>query len=101
MGSYELTEKTIDQPVRLADNGVRSFIPPTFCFDLLDETGSAIATVSQIVWAEQGISDFEAVGRLESSNLRVTGTISEYESGTQARQSGRRFTIRSVTSDAC
>jgi hypothetical protein len=99
MGSDELTEQRIDQPVKLTDNGVRSFIPPTFCFELHDETGNVIATVSQIIWTEQGASDFEVVGRLESSCLRATGIVSEYEAGPQARQPGRRFAIHGVVSN--
>jgi hypothetical protein len=91
-----VTDQPIDQFVRVVDNGVRSFIPPTFCFDLVDESGALVATVSRISWNARNLSDFDAVTALQSESLGVTGIISEYDAGPQARKSGQGFTILST-----
>lgn len=91
-----MTERRVEQAVRVVDNGVRSFIPPTFCFELRDESRNLVATVSQVIWAEENVADFDALETLRSEGLRATGTISEYDAGPQARRVGRRFTIRNT-----
>ncbi|MFC8447777.1 hypothetical protein [Kitasatospora sp. NPDC057223] len=91
-----MTGQQVDQPVRITDNGVRSFIPPTFCFELHHESGSLVATVSEVLLAARNVSDFEALELLRAEGLRATGTLSEYDAGPQARQAGLRFTIRNT-----
>ncbi|WP_331736456.1 hypothetical protein OG426_54590 (plasmid) [Streptomyces canus] len=90
-----MTEEQVDH-VQVSDNGVRSFIPPTFCFDLTSGSGERIATVSQIVMSD-GTADFEALKTLTRKGLRVSGTVSDYDAGPQARITGRRFVIEETT----
>ncbi len=75
------------------DNGVRSFIPPTFCFELIDASEVLVATVSRVTWHGRGLSDFDATTALQSESLWVTGSVSDYDAGPQARETGRGFTI--------
>ncbi|MDT0443517.1 SAM domain-containing protein [Streptomyces johnsoniae] len=94
-----MTDEAVEQPVSVTDNGVRSFLPPTFCFDLHDRSGILVATVSGVAWPQAGLADFEAVARLTVEGLRATGVVSEYDAGPQARTSGRRFLIRDTTTN--
>src|SRR4051812_47225335 len=92
-----MARQSIDSPVEVRDNGVRSFIPPSFCFELRSRSGDIVATVSQIVLAvpgnTQGDKDFSALDFLSQNGLLAVGNISEYDAGSQAREPGRRFTI--------
>jgi hypothetical protein len=86
----------VDEPVKVTDNGVRSFIPPTFCFDLHNAAGQLVDTVSQVVidvFEQRGLRDFDAVAWLDQSRLWALGSISEYDAGPEARVPGKRFTI--------
>lgn len=84
-----MSARTVPAPVRVIDNGVRSFVPPTFCFELWDEDGNHVATVSQLVMADEDdreLADFEALDALESGRgagdqVRVLGRIDPYEVG--------------------
>ncbi|HLI89524.1 MAG TPA: hypothetical protein VKV37_12600 [Ktedonobacteraceae bacterium] len=89
----------INQPVKVIDNGIRSFIPPCFCFELRDRSNSLVATVSQVALEVEGhprLKDFEVVDLFRQNELWALGTISEYDAGPQARETGRRFTIRQL-----
>ncbi|MDJ1135010.1 hypothetical protein [Streptomyces iconiensis] len=91
-----MTHRTVHTPVRVVDNGVRSFLPPTFCFELWDETGALVATVSQVVLADQDdreMTDFEALGALHGEELRAVGRIDPYDAGPGAPSPGARFTV--------
>jgi hypothetical protein len=87
----------IEFPVEVRDNGVRSFIPPCFCFELRDASGNVVATVSEVVLEVPGqaeqVRDFDAVGFLDRNGLLALGNISEYNAGPQAREPGRRFSV--------
>ena len=89
-----MADQLMDSPVEVRDNGIRSFIPPTFCFDLLNPlTGILVTTVSQLVLGAVGFSqetDFEALEILTRRQLLTTGLISDYDAGPQAREPGRR-----------
>lgn len=87
----------INQPVEVLDNGLRCFIPPCFCFELRGPSGSLVATVSQLVLEAkdyQRLRDFEALDMLHRNELLALGEISDYDAGPEAREKGRRFTIR-------
>ncbi|WP_326806925.1 hypothetical protein OHB04_05390 [Streptomyces sp. NBC_01775] len=107
-----MSARTVPAPVRVIDNGVRSFVPPTFCFELWDEDGNHVATVSQLVMADEDdreLADFEALDALESGRgagdqVRVLGRIDPYEvggtgdavgagGGGEDRDPGARFTV--------
>jgi hypothetical protein len=87
----------VDEPVEVVDNGVRCFIPPCFCFELRGPAGSLVATVSQVVLeieGFEGVRDFEALFALSRAGVLALGTISDYDAGPEARETGRRFTIQ-------
>ncbi|MER5886160.1 hypothetical protein ABT160_20250 [Streptomyces sp. NPDC001941] len=92
----------VDRPVRVVDNGLRSFVPPAFCFELRDAVaGTLIATVSRVVLGGRGagvpaLQDFEAVGHLEATGRAVTGVITPYDAGPSAREPGLCFTTEEV-----
>ncbi len=93
-----MTEGTVERPVRVVDNGRRSFIPPTFCFELRDAASDApVATVSHVVLSHPPRGDFDAVRHLTDEGLAATGVISRYDAGPQAREPGLRFTIHATT----
>jgi hypothetical protein len=91
-----MATRRITTPVEVRDNGVRSFIPPTFCFDLVTVAGDVVDTVSAVVLQAPGrarrLEDFEAVQQLSEDALMALGEVSEYDAGPQARELGRRFT---------
>jgi hypothetical protein len=90
---------TIDRRVVVVDNGVRSFIPPNFCFELRDQDGAIVTTVSRVVLdvpRYSALEDFEALELLGRENHTVTGSVSDYDAGPEAREQGRMFTVRSV-----
>jgi len=91
------TVRRVDQPVKVTDNGIRSFVPPTFCFDLHDASGVLVDTVSQLIMdapEQRGLRDFEALALLDRFGLLAIGLISEYDSGPQAQGvPGKRFSI--------
>lgn len=94
-----MATQSIDSPVEVRDNGVRSFIPPSFCFDLRSSSGGVVATVSQIVLTVRGnLEDFGALDFLNQNELLAVGSISEYDAGAQAREPGRRFTVTGLMS---
>lgn len=86
----------VDRPVRISDNGVRSFLPPTFCFELRDGTDTLVATVSQVLLPERSVADFELLELFAAEKLTATGVITGYDAGAQARVAGRRFTVERV-----
>ena len=89
--------QVIDSPVRVVDNGVRSFIPPTFCFELRDEDENVVKVVSQIVLDREGSGagarDFEALQILDREQSICVGCLSEYDAGPEARELGCRFSV--------
>jgi hypothetical protein len=86
---------SVGSPVELRDNGVRSFIPPSFCFELRDVSGNVVATVSRVILEieDQGehIGDFDALEFLHANRLMALGDVSEYDAGPEAREPGRLF----------
>jgi hypothetical protein len=90
-----MESRSIESPVEVRDNGIRSFIPPCFCFELRDvKSGNIVATVSEVLLEVAGrVRDFDALGFLDKNKLLALGNISEYDAGHQAREPGRRFSI--------
>jgi hypothetical protein len=89
-------EGNVAEPVTVADNGVRSFVPPTFCFELRDGKGELVATVSQIVMPGIELTDFDLITEVTRAGALLTGTITPYDAGPTARRPGSRFTITDV-----
>jgi hypothetical protein len=88
--------RVVDEPVKITDNGVRSFLPPTFCFELRNINGHLVDTVSQLVVVapeQEGLRDFDALALLDRFRLWALGRILEYDAGPEARIPGRRFEI--------
>lgn len=83
----------IDEPVHVTDNGVRSFIPPAFCFDLRDPAGVLAQTVSRLRWDTEALEDFDVVAELERRGAAAVGAVTEYDAGPMARTPGRQFTV--------
>lgn len=93
-----MTAQKVDQAVTVLDNGIRSFIPPNFCFELVDRSGALFAIVSEVVVADNtDIRDFDAVALLEREQAWATGEIEEYDAGPKAQKNGMRFTIRHIS----
>ncbi|MDA0631859.1 hypothetical protein OUY22_00380 [Nonomuraea sp. MCN248] len=83
--------------VRIIDNGLRSFVPPCFCFELRAGPGEGhlVATVSQIVLPtgevlESGFAAGQELG-LEPGAPH-DGFIEPYEAGPRGDR-GARFTV--------
>ncbi|GAA2094095.1 hypothetical protein GCM10009801_61840 [Streptomyces albiaxialis] len=73
---------------------MRSFVPPTFCFELWDEEGRHVATVSRVVVSDPNdreLTDFDALTSLDEP--RYLGRIDPYDAGPDARGQGARFTV--------
>ena len=86
----------LNQPVSIADNGLRCFIPPCFNFEIRGQSGSLVTTVSQLVLNAPGyprVQDFEALEVLNRNRLLCAGTIEDYDPGPEAKETGRRFTM--------
>lgn len=83
----------VDEPVIVVDNGVRSFIPPTFCFELRAEDDSLVDTVSRVVLRDADLYDFAAVEELARKGLRAAGEVHNYDAGPQAQIPGKSFEI--------
>ncbi|MEE1738191.1 hypothetical protein [Streptomyces sp. BE147] len=95
-----MTAQQVTLPVRVSDNGVRSFIPPTFCFELHDRTGTLVFTVSRVVWTERSTEDFDAVALLRAGRLLAAGGhIESYDAGPQAREPGLVFTFAATVAE--
>jgi hypothetical protein len=83
--------------VTFRDNGIRSFIPPCFCFDVVDSNGSIVATVSQI---EVGFGDLIECGYPDNGKYSdvaygrrtVSGHLIEYHTQPTGA-AGRRFVL--------
>jgi hypothetical protein len=92
-----MADQVVAVPVSLRYNGVTSFIPPTFCFDLIDAAGETVATVSDVVIdvpsRGSAVHGLEAIEALREDGALAVGSISEYDAGATARQQGRRFTV--------
>ena len=90
----------ITTPVEVRDNGVRSFIPPTFCFELVTANCEIVDTVSAVSLQgrapPRNVEDFDAAKYLSDSALMALAEVSEYGAGPQARELGRRFTVTEV-----
>jgi hypothetical protein len=88
---------SVSSPVELRDNGVRSFLPPNFCFELRDASGNVVATVSRLILEVEGqtepMKDFDALEFLHTNQLMALGDISEYDAGPEAREPGRQLSI--------
>ncbi|MFE7072533.1 hypothetical protein ACFU96_20880 [Streptomyces sp. NPDC057620] len=89
-------ERTVEEPVRVVDNGIRSFIPPTYCFELRDTAGGIVATVSQVVMTDSTLTNFNLLAALSRDDAQVVGKIASYDPGASARCPGARFTITGV-----
>lgn len=64
----------------MRDNGVRSFVPPTFRFELVDvHDGTVVRTVSRVSLPSLGATDDGAVAELERRQLWAAGSVSEYD----------------------
>lgn len=90
-----MADRNVDDPAHVTDNGVRSFIPPTFCFELRSRQGNLIATVSRVLLIDDGglRTDSDAVAELQRAELLAVGIIEVYDAGPQARSAGEQFTV--------
>lgn len=97
-----MANTTIGKPVVLRDNGVRSFIPPTFCFELRNSDGALVGTVSKVVietiasHLSEAIADFDALDFLQQKSLGALGHTYEYDAGHQAKEPGLCFLVTQV-----
>lgn len=94
----------VDQAVEVVDNGVRCFIPPCFSFELRDVASRLVATVSQVVLeieVYEAVQDFDAIDVLRRAGVLALGTISDYDAGSEARETGRRFSIQRCVPKLC
>ncbi|WP_232236133.1 hypothetical protein [Nocardia sp. BMG51109] len=86
--------KEITEPVTVSDNGIRSLVPPTFCFELRDCDGALVDVVSRVVLDE--LRDFDALEALPADRPAALGHITNYDAGAPARVRGREFVIDQV-----
>lgn len=73
--SNELSKEPI--VATLTDNGLRCFVPPCFQWDVIDENGIKVASVSSIKIAGDFATgvDWQAI---VSNGLKVIGRLEEY-----------------------
>lgn len=91
-----MTDRVVDVPVAVRDNGIRSFVPPTFCFELRAVDNQLVDTVSQLLVVaetQKGLRDFDVLALLDRFGLLALGRISEYDAGPEAMVPGKRFLV--------
>ena len=87
--------------VRIHDNGIRSFVPPCFCWDVVQQNGEKNITVSDVVLSESLLATAKSVeealkGVLEARTT-VDGFTESYEIP-KSSQDGVRFVITKLAS---
>lgn len=89
---------TMATTYRIRDNGKRSFIPPTFCWDLVLPSGEIADVVSEIDFAAvRNEHDEEALrGRLTEGTLRVSGHIVDTEPPPDGISRGKKLIVSDV-----
>ncbi len=89
-----MSEQPVDTPVLVTDNGLRSFLAPTFCFDLTDAQGRLVATVSELVLPnDPQVVDFAALEIINQQGPWALGLITEHDVGNREGVLGRWFTV--------
>lgn len=83
--------------VTFRDNGIRSFVPPCLCFDVLGPDGNVLTTVSQVQLGENAPIECgsRVAGRLAqllSGELHVSGRVVDYDTS-PSTAAGRRFIV--------
>lgn len=86
----------IDVPVTIKHNGLASFVPPCFCWDLVGASGSIVAVVSAVELDNQGdrFDNARAVEVIQKKFGSAVGVIVEYDVEGGSGQKGRRFIAR-------
>jgi len=62
------------ESVRVFDNGVRSFVPPCFCFEILSKHGEKIGIVSKLEIVEVDLAEKDVT----NGRIYVSGFIRSY-----------------------
>ena len=64
--------------VIIRDNGVRTFVPPCFNWELVDQNGVVVNVVSQIVIKTTGDCSENTIYGIADQNLLTTGVVLPY-----------------------
>jgi hypothetical protein len=81
--------------VNIQFNGITCFIPPCFCWDLIDKNGARITTVSSIDLTRLDLSAEESKKTLtliENGNITVEGHVYDVKEGPK-NQNGKSFIV--------
>jgi hypothetical protein len=87
----------IVQNILIHDNGIRTFVPPCFNWELLAEDGTIVDVVSSLVISEPRTEDI-CIEQLVRDRIRTSGEIDVYpvESAKGVTQEGKRYTITKI-----
>lgn len=88
-------------PVVLRDNGVRSFIPPCFCWELINASGHVVATVSDVEYGIQNLGEADinpTKAEILEGKVKVVGILQNYSvlSAANVSENGVRFLIKEI-----
>lgn len=83
--------------VVIKDNGLRCFIPPCFMYDLQDNHGRVIQTVSEISISQNIVGTRLTPDAIIMEGKLVDGTLQEYtEESAEMKTLGLRFIITEI-----
>jgi hypothetical protein len=93
-------EQKEDAEYLLRDNGIRSFVPPSFSWDVIDPRSmKTIAVASELDYEHLGLSGqalSEIVASVERGELVVRGDLSYLPATEPTGERGVRFTITQI-----
>jgi hypothetical protein len=80
-----MVKRNFREPVKLHNNGVRSYVPPCFCWELTSEDGQLLEVVSDLDLSHlkadpiaQSMPHDKLLYRLDKGEFLVTGFVEEY-----------------------
>jgi hypothetical protein len=94
-----MAKRDIAMGITVRDNGVRSFVPPNYCFELVDSQGNVVDVVSEVVIEESGEKNFDAISLLLNSDDFVTGYVEDYDPQSPSGQQGLRLVVSGLHMD--
>lgn len=81
----------------LRDNGIRSFVPPCFNWELVSEDGSVVSVVSQIVISSKWVGPASDLEYVIQNRLPTSGHTEEYSVQIAERETkGILYTVTQI-----
>ena len=93
-----LKKKAVERAVHIIDNGIRSYVPPNFCWELRDSEDRLFQIVSEVDFSFLALQPTEAetiFGKLIQKKILAKGVIEEYVAEPTGKI-GKRFFVREV-----